>query len=117
LSHGSAGCSARLIAELAGVNASAINYTFGGIKQLFAAVFWDALSENQIFLRLVEDELELWPNSPDNAAPFLEALIELWVAQPNGAALLYQQALASRHLARSLASSVGGLFPALGGAP
>jgi AcrR family transcriptional regulator len=99
LSHGSAGCSARLIAELAGVNASAINYTFGGIKQLFAAVFWDALSENQIFLRLVEDELELWPNSPDNAAPFLEALIELWVAQPNGAALLYQQALASRHLA------------------
>jgi AcrR family transcriptional regulator len=99
LSHGSAGCSARLIADLAGLNASAINYTFGGIKQLFAAVFWDALSDAKTFLRGVEDELDLWPKSPHSAASFLEALIELWVAQPKGAALLYQQALASRHLA------------------
>ncbi len=99
LSHGSAGCSARLIADLAGLNASAINYTFGGIKQLFAAVFWDAQADAQMLLRRVEDELDLWPTTPQSAAAFLEALIALWAALPNGAALLYQQALASRQLA------------------
>jgi len=102
LVHGAAGCSARVIADIAHTNASAINYSFGGMKQLFAAVFAEGIDAAETFIRAIEEELDLWPAPPAATALLLEIVIRRWVAQPRGDALFYQQALASRDAAPEL---------------
>lgn len=92
---GYASCSARLIAREAQTAASAINYGFSGIEQLFGVVFDAALTEIAAWRADREAEAALFAQTPDGAALFLEGLILEWAAGARDLALLYQELLAA----------------------
>lgn len=93
LQQGVAECSARTIAGLAGTTASAINYNYGGIKQLYNTVFATALTEAAAWTSQHLDDLRALPSGPATAAFALEQTIHNWTTHARQLAILYQEAL------------------------
>jgi AcrR family transcriptional regulator len=95
LQQGMAESSARTIASLAGTTASAINYNYGGIIQLYNTVFETALTETAAFAAQQLDELRMLPGGPSSAAFALEQTISAWTGPARHMAILFQEALAA----------------------
>lgn len=91
--HGRAAVSARSIAAAAGASASAINYNFGGIEQLFRLVFEQGARRTAEWQTARREELRALPCSPDGAVRALEHVLVEWTGRMRPLALLYQEQL------------------------
>jgi len=87
--------SARSVANDAGCAASAINYTYGGIEQLFLAVFGQGVDATLAWLAAMDRDLGALPATPAGAALALEHVLAEWCGPSRRLALLYQEALAA----------------------
>ena len=93
--RGVAMASARSIASASGMAASAINYNFGGIEQLFSVAFLHGATQTADWLANRSKEILSLPRTPDGAVYALEYLLTTWTADARPLALLYQECLAT----------------------
>lgn len=92
--YGAAAATARSVAARAGAAASAVNYNFGSIEQLFSAAFDRGVAETAQWLDGRGREVTALPRTADGAVLALEHLVAEWTVGARPLALLYQECLA-----------------------
>lgn len=93
--RGAAATSARSVAEVADSAASAINYNFGNIEQLFSRAFEYGAEQTAGWLDARWLEIAALPRTADGAALALNYVIVRWTRDARPLALLYQECLAA----------------------
>lgn len=99
--QGAVATSARSVAAGAGAAASAVNYNFGGIEQLFSKAFEQGAGRTAEWLEPRRGDLRALPRTPDGAVCALEHVIVDWTRHARPLALLYQEHLVAEPGART----------------